>query len=349
MAEPSDDNVETKPGNQIQPNPKFARREAEIRRDEEVRRRIRKELDEEEGKNKSLSWRERLSETSVLTTILTAIVIPLVVWLIGQIGVAWKEADMEAAQAKAKAEAERARILADRRADVSQMTPLIPHFARSGDDRVRLVALRVLGALREARDDDPAIRRVYQAAEQEAAELAASSDPAEREEGRRIREALAAPTSSVRVVAPPPTGTPITPVIVQAPTARPAQVYIHIYDENQRVAATALRDRLSSQNVVVPGIENVVRTRGDNMRRFAQRGAVGIRYYRSDDRPAALFTAGIVQNAQGGAVAARLQDLSARGYSVRPGMVEVWFPCGPQQGCAPPAPPPAPSPGPAAR
>jgi hypothetical protein len=80
--------------------------------------------------------------------------------------------------------------------------------------------------------------------------------------------------------------------------------------------------------VPVPGIENVVATHADSALQYPQRGAPGIRFYRAQDKSAAAFTAAIVAKILEGAPP-RLQDLTSRGAGTKPGLVEVWLPCGP--------------------
>ena len=117
------------------------------------------------------------------------------------------------------------------------------------------------------------------------------------------------------------------------PSARPGRVYIQIYGEDQRALATTLREALQRQDVPVPGIENVVQTHGADARRFAQQSAIGVRYYRAEDRAGALFTAGIIAQAVPGHQPPRLQDLSGRSGRAAPGVIEVWLPCGAAEGC----------------
>ena len=308
-----------------------ARRE-EIRKEEELRAEMRRELEGEEAEP-AFRWRGMLRDRTIATTILTAIVIPFVIWLVGQIGVAWKQADTARLKAETERNAAAERVLAEQRADITQMTPLIPYFALPADDRARLVALRVLGALRRARENDLAVADVFQTASDEGRQLLASTDATQREQGRQISEALAPPASGVAIAAPPPSGDPVRREVVD-PAAKPARVYIQIYGENQRALAATLRDALQGHDVPVPGIENVVQTQGADARRFAQRSAIGVRYYRAEDRAGALFTAAIVAQAFPGQPAPRLQDLSSRSARAAPGVIEVWLPCGSVEGCA---------------
>ena len=307
-----------------------ARRE-KIRQEEEIRADVRRQLAEEKAPP-ALSWRTLLRDRTIAATILSALIFPFVIWLVGQIGVAWKQADTERFKAETERTAAAERVLAEQRADISQMTPLIPYFAGPADDRARLVALRVLGALKRARENDPAVAEVFQAASDEGSELLVSTDSAQRERGRQISEALAPPASGISIAAPPPSGDPIRGQVT-GPAAKPGRVYIQIYGENQRAIASTLREALQRQDVPVPGIENVVQTRGADARRFAQQSAIGVRYYRAEDRAGAVFTAGVIGQALPGNQPPRLQDLSSRSGHAAPGVVEVWLPCGSDQGC----------------
>ncbi|MBV9882202.1 MAG: hypothetical protein JO276_04260 [Sphingomonadaceae bacterium] len=307
-----------------------ARRE-EIRKEEEIRAEMRRELEARDAPP-PFRWRGMLQDRAMATTILTVIVIPFVIWLVGQIGVAWTQAETARLKAETERNAAAQRILAEQRADITQMTPLIPYFALPADDRARLVALRVLGALRRARESDLAVADVFQTASDEGQQLLASTDAAQRAQGRQISEALAPPASGVTVAAPPPSGDPVRGDALD-PSARPGRVYIQIYGEDQRALATTLREALQRQDVPVPGIENVVQTHGGDARRFAQQSAIGVRYYRAEDRAGALFTAGIIAQAVPGHQPPRLQDLSGRSGRAAPGVIEVWLPCGAAEGC----------------
>ena len=307
-----------------------ARRE-EIRKEEEIRAEARRELEAAKAPP-DFSWKGMLRDRNIATTILTALIIPFVIWMVGQIGVAWKQADTERFKAETERNAAAERALAEQRADITQMTPLIPYFALPADSRARLVALRVLGALRRARESDLAVADVFQTASDEGTQLLGSTDAGERAQGRQISEALAPPASGIPVAAPPPRGDPV-PAGATGPSARPGRVYIQIYSETQRALAATLRDALQRQDVPVPGIEDVVRTQGADARRFAQRAAIGVRYYRAEDRAGALFTASIIGQTFPRDPPPRVQDLSGRSGRAPPGVIEVWLPCGADEGC----------------
>jgi hypothetical protein len=107
--------------------------------------------------------------------------------------------------------------------------------------------------------------------------------------------------------------------------ARPNYVYIQLYRETDRPAAETLRDGLRSAGVPVPGIENVVATQGNRVLARAQVGAVDVRYFRAQDRDAAQRVAADIGRLLPQMGTPTVKVVS--GLKVRPGLVEVWFPC----------------------
>ena len=256
--------------------------------------------------------------------------------------------------------------LAEARRDVDQLTALIPSLV-SERPAERTIGLTVLGNLANASGAGPGIKAAYAQVQATLAAGQRSGDPEQRREAAMDAESLIqgaasagpgpsaavtstavdgaappsasapAPAAAARPPAPPPSpGAAVTATAPPAKSApgpravgggRPRYVYIQLYSEADRGKAEALRDALREAGVPVPGIENVVATQGPRMLVTAQLRTADVRYYRDEDRDGALRVSGELQHAAPEVGAPTVRIIRSLSGKVRPGLVEVWFPC----------------------
>jgi len=307
--------------------------------EERLRVDIRAKLDDAQTAKKASFWNTLLDKDTV-KLLISAIFIPFIIWTAGT---AWKNITLARnapAFAKQKAEAAHNKTEARRRADVAQMTVLLPWVGQGSAEGQ--IAREVLRSLARSSPDDPFVQSVYEVAQQTATTQQYSREPAIRKQGALSKEALRpAPLPNVEA-GPPPLGVrPNQAVAAAAVNAgtKPQSVYLQIYGEDQRPLALAVQGALRDEGIPVPGIENVLKTQGGTaatdalVRRYAQRGTVGVRFYSGPDRAAAAVTASVISRVLGSSSTVVIQDLSARTRKASSGTLEVWFPCGSGQGC----------------
>ncbi len=235
-----------------------------------------------------------------LRSLLTALIIPLV---LGLAGWAWSLTPM----GRAAAQESRARE------EVDEVSKLLPAALASGDGR-RIV--RIVLNTRAQTDKDPqsVVARTLAAFQEQAKSVYGAAPP------------------PVQNAPPPPPAATITPVqarnnsVLNNSFVAPGIVYIQIYADAQKADAQKVVAALNAQAVPVAGIENVLTTHPDLDLRYAQRGRIGVRFYRQDDRRAADYVAAQIAQTLDEPVAT--QDLSGRptAAAVKAGLVEVWFP-----------------------
>ena len=282
-----------------------------------------------------------LTDRETIRLFLGALVIPAVVWLAGT---AWQgvvAARNAPGLTQANATAKAAQNLADDRADIAQMTSLVPFLIQPGPQAQ--IATEILGSLARARPKSPYVGAVLQAAQQAITAQRDAAPPGDKAAAARQLEALAvnAPPADARQAAPPGQAlTSIAPAIAaNAEASRPGTVYLQVYGASQLAEAAHLREALRALGIPVPGIENVTTAQGTDaarlsaVRQYAQRGTSAVRYYSAGDEAAAAYTAAIVQRLLPQYGTPQLQDLSSRKQRAAPGVIEVWLPCGAQEGC----------------
>ena len=281
-----------------------------------------------------------LFDKDILRLLISAVFIPFVIWVAGTMWAVITRERNAPALAKQQAEAKQDKAESRRRADVAQMTVLLPWVGQSSAEGQ--IAREVLRSLAKSSPDDPFVQSVFEVAQQTATAKQYSGEPSVRAQGAISKEALRpAPLPSVAAGPPPPGILPDHAVAAAAANAgvKPQSVYLQIYGEDQRQLALAVQAALRNEGIPVPGIENVLKTRGGTaesdamVRRYAQRGQVGVRFYSGSDRAAAILTASVISRVVGLSNSVVIQDLSARTRKASSGTLEVWFPCGGGQGC----------------
>lgn len=218
------------------------------------------------------------------------------------------------------------------RRDADLLLKLMPEL-NSGDPEKAGMAQRIVFGLDNTPSASVTIREMASHLRQVAEAKRRSDQAPLAREGALIAEAeaLADPLVGRSAPATPPPSTrhleaaPATAELVAAPS----RVFIQIYAEEQRAAAEAVRESLRRRGVAVPAIENVLARATDpaRVRRFAQRGAVGVRYFNRADAAAAAAVANSI-SAQTGSADVGVQDASRSGAGVPAGQLEIWFPLG---------------------
>lgn len=269
------------------------------------------------------NWRTLLLTPDIFKWVVSSIVLPLIIWAFTSGWTAIVNAQTEKAKAEEK-------LLESERADIAQMTPLIPHLSAKEDSRERLLALKILNALKQARGANFAIDAVLEAANKQGDELLQKRET--RAAGLAIKEAASAPTVTI------PTkeiekGT-AAPAAATNLAVKPDRAYIQIYSDTQRPFAERLRASLRDQGVPVPGIDNVLKTNATNadVRTYAQKGTIGVRFYHDRDRAAAESVAALIRSLAPDWPAPVVQHLGGVKNSGA-AVVEIWLPCGPTEGC----------------
>ncbi|WP_293903839.1 hypothetical protein [Phenylobacterium sp.] len=224
--------------------------------------------------------------------------------------------------------------IAEARKDVDQMTALIPSLS-SDKASERTIGIAVLSSLVNAREAGPGLSAAYRQIQVIVGAGQQSSDMKVRKEAALDAESLyqggassglalssAAVTGGAKTIS---KAVALTPPSVAS--AMPRWVYLQLYREADRSAAERLRDALREDGVPVPGIENVLNAQGARVLKAGQLGAIDVRYFRDADRDAALGLAGRIARVLPQFGVPTLKQVSGVSGRVRPGLVEVWFPC----------------------
>lgn len=258
-----------------------------------------------------------------LKWIATTVAIPLAVWVATSIH--------EEAQT----------AIADGRKEIDQLTALLPELSK-GDP----TALAVLSDMQNVRGASKTVHEIYASVNKRAQDQQKSGDPAQAAAGAATRAILLensrtppeAPTGDAPVSSAPSVAVN-RPTLSLAAAIRPeTYVYTQIYWEGQRANAAALSSALRQQGVPVLGIQNVMKGRTADQLKFAQRGAVDIRFYHPEDKAAALALVPVIRSVAPSFGEPTIHDLSARSAQGKSGTLEIWYPCAAKgAACAPEA------------
>jgi hypothetical protein len=271
--------------------------------------------------------RKFLQEKDTLRILLTAAVIPVLGWLFVQAFEAVEKWVRREAIAQEVADQKREKEVQIVQDDVTRLVAIAPLL--NGNQKQQELARAMLQALSQTkRDDDRISQSMLAVANQVADAKLASADPAVRQEGIREKEQLSPVRSAVPRTLTVPT---VDTAISDAPPPQLAQVaYIQVYGTNQLVGAQRAADLLRGARIPVPGIENVMSTNPVNASKFPQRDRLAVRYFRSDDRGAAQYAAWLLKGDAKIGLEIVVQDLSGRNLNIKPGLIELWWPCSSQ-------------------
>ncbi len=244
----------------------------------------------------------------------------------------WSYFDAKQHEAERRQQAD----LAEARKDVDQVTALIPSLV-SDKPAERVIGISVLSSLATARKAGPGITAAYRQIQLVVGAGQESTNPVERKEAAINAESILQGSSGAggggalsSTATDASATTTRTAVALTAPAmadAKPRYVYIQLFRDADRAAAQQLQDSLRQAGVPVPGIENVVSTQGVRMLATGQLRTIDVRYFRVADRDAALRVASDIGKLLPAFGAPTVKAVSGLARKVRPGLVEVWFPC----------------------
>ena len=245
----------------------------------------------------------------------------------------WSYFDSKQHEAERRQQAD----LAEARKDVDQVTALIPSLV-SDKPAERVIGISVLSSLATARKAGPGITAAYRQIQLVVGAGQDSTNPVERKEAAINAESILQGSSGAAsgggalssTATDASATTTRTAVALTAPAmadAKPRYVYIQLFRDADRAAAQQLQDSLRQAGVPVPGIENVVSTQGARMLATGQLRTIDVRYFREADRDAALRVASDIGKLLPAFGAPTVKAVSGLARQVRPGLVEVWFPC----------------------